>query len=242
MADSGQSINFNGANAVMNLETNNKLDLKAELVGTDGQINKNGSGDVKFSGGTSNYQGDLVVNNSGNLTFVDEDGFGGNLKFGNVWGEEIGIIADKIHGEINQTVDAEITYSTYRDIDLNFNEKVNVLQGELIAKTYNGKDVNFNSEVTVKDDSSLIVYSGRNVNFNETVELLGGTAEEDYSILALMGNSVNAKEVLAENSIIYTDAKNTVFNNLSLTDSTLQLDQNGFTTQNLHCPVTQTFI
>lgn len=233
MADSGQSINFNGADAVMNLETNNKLDLKAELVGTDGQINKNGSGDVKFSGGTSNYQGDLVVNNSGNLTFVDEDGFGGNLKFGNVWGEEIGIIADKIHGEINQTVDAEITYSTYRDIDLNFNEKVNVLQGELIAKTYNGKDVNFNSEVTVKDDSSLIVYSGRNVNFNETVELLGGTAEEDYSILALMGNSVNAKEILAENSIIYTDAKNTVFNNLSLTDSTLQLVQNGFTTQNL---------
>lgn len=233
MADSGQSINFNGQNAVMNLETNNKLDLKAEIIGNEGQINKNGSGDIKFSGGTSEYKGDLVINNSGNLTFVDEEGFGGNLQFGDVWGEEIGIIADKIHGEINQTVDAEITYSTYRDIDLNFDDKVNVLQGELIAKTHNGKDVNFNSEVTVENDSSLIVYSGRNVNLNETVELVGGTAEEDSAILALMGSSVNATEIDAENSIIYTNAKNTVFNNLALVDSTLQIAQNGLTTNNL---------
>lgn len=233
MAANGQTITFNSAESVMNLETNNKLDLKAELVGADGQINKNGSGDVKFSGGTSQYQGNLLVNNSGDLTFVDEDGFGGNLLFGDIIGKEIGIIADKIHGEINQNVDAEITYSTYRDIDLNFNDKVNVLQGELIAKTHNGKDVNFNSEVNVNNDSSLIVYSGRNVNFNSPVNVTGGTAEEDYAILALMGNSVNAGEVNAENSIIYTSAKNSVFSNLSLTDSTLQIAQNGFTADNL---------
>lgn len=185
MADSGQTITFNSAESVMNLETNNKLDLKAELVGADGQINKNGSGDVKFSGGTSQYQGDLLVNNSGDLTFVDEDGFGGNLLFGNITGKEIGIIADKIHGEINQNIDAKITYAPYRDIDLNFNDKVNVLKGELAALANNGKVVNFNNDVNV------------------------------------------------ENSKIFTNANNTKFTNLSLTDSTLQIAQNGFIAENI---------
>lgn len=244
MAENGQEIKFDGANAEMNLIGNNNLDLKAELIGTSGQINKEGSGNVLFSGGTSNYKGDLTINNSGNLIFTDTEGFGGNLLFGNIEGEQIGIIADKIKGAINQDQDAEITYSTYRDVALNFDDKVTVSAGDLIAVAKDGQDVNFASDVTVTNGSSVQVQGSKDVNFNGPLSITGVTRDADsQAIVAAAGEKVLFNDdVNATNGLIITKANETIFNGVtSLNNSTLQIAQGGFSAQDMNMTGNSTF-
>lgn len=233
MADSGQAITFNGADSTMNLVGNNNLNLKAEIVGENGQINKEGSGDVIFSGGTSNFTGNLLVDNSGNLTFVDADGFGGNLQFGNIDGKKIGIFADKIQGAINQDKNAEITYSTYRDIDLFFNDKVQVSNGKLIALSHEGNDIIFNEVVDVTNGASFLAQSGRDIEVNTNITA-AGSADGQRAYVGLIGNNIATKDINADNTLVFANAKKTVFENLYLTNSTLQMAQNGFRADNLN--------
>ncbi len=227
MGGSGQKITFGGADSTMNLVGNNNLDLKAELVGANGQINKEGSGDVIFSGGTSNFTGNMLVDNSGNLTFVDADGFGGNLEFGNIDGKKIGIFADKIQGAINQDKNAEITYSTYRDIDLFFNDKVQVSDGKLIALSHAGNDIVFNELVEVTNGASFLAQSGRDIEVNTNLSA-AGSADGKRAYVGLIGNSVATKDITADNTLIFANAQKAVFENLNLNNSTLQMAQNGF--------------
>lgn len=234
MADNGQEIRFDAANAEMNLIGNNNLDLKAEIAGNSGQINKEGSGNILFSGGTSNYKGDLTINNSGNLIFTDTEGFGGNLMFGNITGDKIGIIADKIKGAINQNQDAEITYSTYRDVALNFDDKVTVSAGSLIAKARDGQDVNFGSDVAVTNGSSIQVYGSKDVNFNGPVSLTG-IDNDNKALITASGKKVTFNDALtAENSIIITNANETILNGITDFNNTFfHTAQGGFNAQDL---------
>ncbi len=204
MAESGQTIAIN--NAVLNLIGNDNLDLKADLVGTNGDINKNGSGNVIFNGETNNYKGDLTINNSGNLTFTDADGFGGNLIFGDIDGKSIGIIADTIIGSTTLDRDATITYSTYRDVDLRFGNTVSVSKGTINAEAKPGQNVSFDNQVIVNDKGTLTA-SGNNVNFENGIT--------------------------AENGTIITSAISTDLKNLDLTNSNIFINQNGFTAKDV---------
>lgn len=232
MAQSGQTIEFDGANAQMNLVGNNNLNLKAELKGDSGEINKEGAGNVLFSGSTSNYQGDLTINNSGNLTFVDADGFGGNLIFGNIEGKEIGIIADTVKGSTTLDRFAEITYSTYRDVDLKFGNTVSVAQGTIRALAKDGQNVIFEKDAVVTNGGDIEAI-GKNVTFTNGITL-NGNEREDVSVAVMASEKAIMNDVTANNAIIGTIAGSTEFKNLSLTNSDLYIMQNGFSSQALN--------
>ena len=224
MAEDGQTITLNGANAEMNLTGNNNLDIKAEITGSSGEINKEGSGNVTFTGTTSNYEGNLTVNNSGNLTFTDADGFGGNLIFGDIEGESIGIIADTVKGSTTLDKDAEITYSTYRDVDLKFGNTVSVSQGTITALAKDGQNVIFENDAKASNDGELDAI-GTNVTFTN-----GAAAENGGTIGVIASEDAVMNNVTASNdSIIGTIAGNTIFNDLKLSNSDLYIMQNGFT-------------
>lgn len=232
MADNGQKIEFAGSNAEMNLVGNNNLDLKAEISGAAGEINKEGSGNVLFSGSTGNYHGNLTVNNSGNLTFTDTDGFGGNLIFGDIEGKEIGIIADVVKGSTTLDKYAEITYSTYRDVDLKFGNTVSVSKGTINAYAKDGQNVIFEKEAFVSDNGDIEAI-GKNVTFSDGITL-NGTEREDVSVAVKAGESAVFNDVNANNAIVGTIAGNTVFNNLNMTNSDLYILQNGFSAQSIN--------
>lgn len=223
MAENGQTITLNGANAEMNLTGNNNLNIKAEITGSSGEINKEGSGNVTFSGTTGNYEGNLTVNNSGNLTFTDADGFGGNLIFGNIEGESIGIIADTVKGSTTLDKDADITYSTYRNVDLKFGKTVSVSKGSITALAKDGQNVIFENDAKVSNDGQLDAI-GKNVTFTHGASADNGSIGVIASENAIM-NNVTA----SNNSIIGTIAGNTIFNDLKLSNSDLFIMKNGFT-------------
>ena len=226
MAETGQTITLGGADSEMNLNGTNNLDIKADITGASGEINKEGSGNVTFSGTTVNYNGSLTVNNSGNLTFTDADGFGGNLIFGDIEGKSIGIISDTIIGSTTLDKDAQITFSTYRDVDLQFNDSVSVSQGTITAQAKDGQDVIFNNTAQASGDGELDAI-GKNVIFTN-----GATADNAGTIGVKATEEAVMNDVTASSdSIIGTIAGNTTFNNLSLSNSDLYIMQNGFSAQ-----------
>lgn len=228
MADSGQTITFNGSNAVMNLIGNNNLDLKADITGSSGDINKQGYGNVIFSGETGSYKGNLTINNSGDLTFTDENGFGGSLIFGDIEGKQIGIIADKIIGTTTLDRDADITYSTYRDVDLVIGNTVEVTKGSITAAARPGQNVTFDNNA-IASESGAIKASGQNVTFGYGAEAKnGGTVDITAVEQAVMNN------VKADNATVITTANSTEFKNLDLTNSDLFINKNGFVAENLN--------
>lgn len=225
MAEEGQTITFNGANAVMNLNGNNNLDLKAEITGSAGEINKNGAGNVIFSGTTGNYNGNLTINNSGDLTFVDENGFGGNLIFGDIDGKNIGIIADTIIGSTTLDRDANITYSTYRDVDLKFGNSVSVSKGSITAQARPGQNVIFDNQAIAQENGKLNA-SGQNVTFTNGAEISGNALLSATAVDKAVMNDITATD-----STIRTSAAATEFNTLNLTNSNAFIMQNGFSSQ-----------
>lgn len=225
MADEGQTITFNGADAVMNLNGENNLDLKAEITGSAGEINKNGAGNVIFSGTTGNYNGNLTINNSGDLTFVDENGFGGNLIFGDIDGKNIGIIADTIIGSTTLDREANITYSTYRDVDLRFGNSVSVSKGSITAQARPGQNVIFDNQAIAKDNGKLNA-SGQNVTFTNGAEISNNALLSATAVDKAVMNDVTAAD-----SKIITSAGATEFNTLNLTNSNAFIMQNGFSSQ-----------
>lgn len=227
MADSGQSITFNGSNAVMNLNGQSNLDMKADILGDAGEINKNGSGNVIFNGTTNKYQGNLTINSSGDLTFTDEKGFGGNLIFGDIDGKDIGIIADTIIGSTTLNRNANITYSTYRDVDLIFGNNVSVSKGSITAKARPGQNVSFDAQAEVSDNGKLNAF-GQNVTFTNGANALNGEINTTAVEKAQMS------DINAINSTIRTSAASTEFNKLNLTNSNAFIMQNGFSSQSIN--------
>ena len=253
MSDSGQSITFTGSDATMNLLTNENLNLKADLIGTDGQINKEGSGDVLFSGSTGQYSGDLTINNSGNLTFVDAEGFGGNLIFGDIAGKSIGIIADTVKGSTTLDEFAEITYSTYRDVDLVFGKEVSVSKGTINALAKSGQNVIFNESVKASNGGKFFA-QGESVYFNNQASITkdGYLTANGTNVSFLNGVTIDAEQrggavltvnaaetaffndVSANNSIINSSADNTLFNSLNMANSDMFIARNGFAANSMN--------
>ena len=190
---SGANVNINNSTGI--------FDLKSDLEG-DGDINKNQDGDLIFSGDHSQFNGNTNINSSGNITFVN--GMFGNLNFNDVEGKTIGIIADNIQGAINQTKNATVSYTTINDIDLIFNNEVNVSAG-----TFNA-----------------IAKAGRDVYFNDDVEVTGGT-------MGVYGNNANFESsAVVENASLYSFAQSTKFNELGIDKGNLIIANNGFSVAN----------
>lgn len=232
MSAEDQTIEFAGANSTMNILTDNNLVLNAELKGADGQINKEGAGNILFNGSTGNYKGDLTINNSGNLTFTDEDGFGGSLIFGDIEGKKIGIIADTVQGTTNLDIDAEITYSTYRDVDLILGKEVSVSKGQINAVAKEGQDVIF-EEGAKATDGGTITASGANVIFNKDISV-SDTIRNSASIHVTADDKISLENFDANLGAGYFGAKETTFKNINLVDSDLYITKNGFTTDTLN--------
>ncbi len=221
--EENQKITFNGADSTLNLDgdhaENSGLNLKADLVSTndkDGHINKNGSGDVLFSGSTSKYSGNLTLHKSGNLYFDDRDGFGGSLEFGDdIAGEHIGIYSDKFQGTTKLDKAATLTYSTrHGDVDLVISDDIEVSNGGTInAFAQNGRsvtleevkahdegtvnasgvDVTIDKDITVNNKSTVNAYAKNEVSVKD------GISADNESNVNISGTSVESNGITAKN-------------------------------------------
>ena len=210
-----QSIAVNGT---MNLETTGVLHLNADLSG-GGDINKNGEGDVWFHGQNGAYTGTILVDNGGDLLF--ENGLAGNLVFGDIDGETIGIHADEITGDLTQDREATIMYTTYHDdVDLDLNGNIDVSKGTLIAESKGDKNINFGGTVNVnaaadaQNPVSMNANSNGAITFNNTVTANNST----LNVGSVLGTTFNNDTTLT-NSILNATSGDLNFNNLVFADS-----------------------
>ena len=186
-----QSIAVNGT---MNLETTGELHLNADLSGA-GDINKNGEGDVWFHGQNGGYTGTILVDNGGDLLF--ENGLAGNLVFGDIDGETIGIHADAITGDLTQDREATIMYTTYHDdVDLDLNGNIDVSKGTLIAESKGDRDINFGGTINVsaaadaQNPVSMDATSNGTITFANTVDVNKATMNVSSGSGTIFQNNV----------------------------------------------------
>ena len=186
-----QSIAVNGT---MNLETTGELHLNADLSGA-GDINKNGEGDVWFHGQNGGYTGTILVDNGGDLLF--ENRLAGNLVFGDIDGETIGIHADEITGDLTQDREATIMYTTYHDdVDLDLNGNIDVSKGTLIAESKGDRDINFGGTINVsaaadaQNPVSMDAISNGTITFANTVDVNKATMNVSSGSGTIFQNNV----------------------------------------------------
>ena len=211
-----QSIAVNGT---MNLETTGELHLNADLSGA-GDINKNGEGDVWFHGQNGGYTGTILVDNGGDLLF--ENGLAGNLVFGDIDGETIGIHADEITGDLTQDREATIMYTTYHDdVDLDLNGNIDVSKGTLIAESKGDRDINFGGTINVsaaadaQNPVSMDAISNGTITFANTVDVNKATMNVSSG-----SGTIFQKNVTLTDSILNATSGAVDFSNLVFADDT----------------------